>query len=1026
MTDSVQVSLLGPLDVRRDGRSVTVASALQRALLARLAVDAGRVVPVDRLVDGIWGTAPPADAKGALQHHVSRLRKVVGPALVTRGPGYLLDIAPEDVDALLFAELAATGRAALRRGETKEAAATLRTALALWRGPALEELLDRDWAPPAAARFQEIFLGAVEDRLDADLAAGRHADVIEEIREVLTGHVFRERLWGQLMLALYRCGRQADALATYAEARRILADEHGLDPGPELAAMERAILVHDPDLAAPPAPHRSTPPRRPGNLPAQRTTFIGRDDQLPAVRASLARSRLVTLTGPPGVGKSRLAVEVAHELEPTFRDGAWLVELGPLTDAADVTPVTASVFGARLPGSAEPPAPLARLVEQVRGRHSLLVLDNCEHLLAAVAELLDALLTGCPELRVLATSREAVGVAGEALWPVPALGLPDPDERDPARLIDADAVRLFEDRAVSARPSFVLTAETAPAVVDVCRRLDGLPLAVELAAARVKVLPVEHIAAALDDRFRLLVAGNRTAPARQQTLRAAVEWSYGLLREEERELFEQLSMFPAGCSLDAAEWVGERLGLGRFETIDLLGGLVDKSLLVAAIGVEGAPRYRMLETLRAYGAERAGAGGHDRASRLLTEHCAVFAETGETGLYGPESPRWVQRLAQERENLHAALHWAAAAGEAELALRIAGPLGFYFAMIDRHGDGRAWLDEALAVPSDPVPAVILARAVSYRGYLAAQLGDAGAGISDAERGLALATASGDPWQRAQSTAILALVLEDVGPAGRVPALLARARALYREVADTRADWGLAACAQVAARSAIRTGDLAAVEREARRILRSSQRLGYDLFEAWGRMLLAWVARRRGDPVTAESECRVALRLLRGLELPHYVAFALGMLGRLALESGDLARARALHGEAVDLVDALVSPWFAAFAHNGLAFAEEQAGNLETAEQLHRQVLAEDPANGSTFAKEPFYLAVGGSPAAGSLIALGAAALRRGAVTEAHDLLLDGIDRARRDDDHVAVALGQEHWSALGQHRGEVVGHRGER
>jgi predicted ATPase/DNA-binding SARP family transcriptional activator len=1066
MTELLRVNLLGPLEIRRSDRTIGIASALQRALVARLALDAGRVVPVDRLVDGLWGAKPPSDSRGALQHHISRLRKVIGPVLVTRGSGYLLDLSPRDVDALRFTELAASGRAALRRGDAVQAAAVLRAALASWSGSPLEEFLDRDWAPPAAVRLREVFLGALEDRLDADLATGKHADVIEEIRDVLRENAFRERLWGQLMLALYRCGRQADALAAYAEARRVLADEHGLDPGPELAAMERAILTQDPDLVAPTPPRQPAPSaRRRGNLPAPLTSFVGRDDQFPGIRGVLAGSRLVTLTGPPGVGKTRLAIEVGRELEPTFRDGAWLVELGPLTEAAAIPATVAAVLGVpsrgeTAEGLGSPPL-LARLAEQLRVRELLVILDNCEHLLAGVAELLDGLLLGCPDLRVLATSREAIGIAGEALWPVPELGLPDPDERDPARLVDADAVRLFEDRALQVRPSFVLTADTAPAVADVCRRLDGLPLAVELAAARVNVLPVTHIAAALDDRFRLLVAGSRSAPARQQTLGAAVEWSYELLRDDEREVFEQLSVFPAGCSLEAAEWVCARVGIDSYGTVDMLGALVDKSLLVRTDGADDSPRYRMLETLRAYGIERSRAGErHDEANRVHAEYFAELAETGETGLYGPQSRGWLHRLGQERENLRSALHWAATGGNAELALRIAGALGFFFAMTDRHAEGRAWLDEALACPTDAVPAVTVARAVSYRGYLAAQQGDAVVGTANAEHGLALATASGDTWQRAQSTAILALVLEDVGSEVRVPELLDRARALYGEIAEPRADWGLAACGQVAARAAIRAGDVAAVERAAREILTSSRRLGYDLFEAWGHMLVVWAASRRDDTATAESECRAALGLLRGLELPHYVAFALGVLGRLALDAGDVDRARRLHTEAVGLVDAVVSPWFAAFAHYCLASTTERAGDVAAAERLYRQVLAEDPAPGSTFARQPFYLTVGGSPAARSLIALGVAALRRGAATHAWDLLLDGVERARRDADEQAIVDGlqdvatvaveagaagfgarllgaglspeavlaelPEVWSRLREQRGEVIGYRRER
>jgi DNA-binding SARP family transcriptional activator len=482
VSESLQVHLLGPLQVLRQGRPLPVPSFRQRALVARLALEAGRVVSADRLIDVVWADRPPADARGALQHHVSRLRKAIGAALVTREPGYRLDVRDDDVDALQFARLAAAGRTALRTGALDEAGGALQAALALWRGPPLEEFIDRDWARPPATRLQGQYLDAIEDRFDVDLAAGLHADVLEPIREVLAEHPFRERLWGQLMVALYRCGRQPDALAAYADARRILADEHGLDPGPELAGLERAILTHDPQLAAPRSPLRA--PRSTGNLPAALTSFVGRVEQLLAVQKLVKQDRLVTLTGPPGVGKTRLAVEVARALQPEFDDGVWMVELAPLTEGSAVATAVAATLGVR-PGGADGPQAnlLSRLTQHLRERATLLVVDNCEHLLGEVARLVHALLTGCPRLRVLATSRESLGIAGEALWPVPCLSVPDP-AHDPVALAGAEAVLLFADRATQVRPSFTLTAASAPAVAELCRRLDGLPLAVELAAAR--------------------------------------------------------------------------------------------------------------------------------------------------------------------------------------------------------------------------------------------------------------------------------------------------------------------------------------------------------------------------------------------------------------------------------------------------------------------------------------------------------------------------------------------------------------
>jgi predicted ATPase/DNA-binding SARP family transcriptional activator len=1019
----MRVGVLGPFEVAEGDRPLNIASAKQQALVALLALDAGRAVSVDRLIEGLWGDDAPADALNALRHHVSRLRKTIGPSLVTQASGYLLAVRQEDVDALQFVRLAGEARAGLHQGNDGAVAATLRSALGLWRGAPLEEFLDQDWARREASRLVELHLAAVEDRFEVDLSMGLHADVVEEIRAMVGEHPFRERLWGQLMLALYRSGRQTEALAAYAEARQVLAEELGLDPGPDLAGLERAILAHDPNLVAPPAPTQARSRRPAADLPVPLTSFIGRHEQLSAIRRRLQESRLITLTGPPGVGKTRLALEVGRLVEHDFPDGVWLVELAPLTDPLAIADALAALLGLRplgrvveaASGDGSAPTPsLDPLIDQLRGRPGLLILDNCEHLVAGVAGLVAPLLAACPQLHVLATSREALGVPGEAQWPVPVLSLPAPEVADPRELVASEAVRLFEDRAIKMQPSFALTAETAPPVAEICRQLDGLPLAIELAAARVKVLPVTRIATALGDRFRLLVAGGRTAPPRQQTLRAAVDWSYQLLDEKERAVMEQLSVFPAGCSLEAAEWVGQQLGLDSFELLDLLGGLADKSLLVATVGVDRRPRYRMLETLRAYGIERSQErGSYQVARRRHAQLFATIAEAGEQGLCGPDHFRWLRILGEELENLRAALHTALAIGDPGLAVRVAGALGFFFSSTDRHGEGRHWIQAALAAADDAVPAAHRARALTYLGSLAAQLGDLDRGVEHTKQGLTLARVSGDAWQTALSTALLAFALDAAGRSERVPELLEEARATYDASGDPRADWGVAGCQLQVAMRAVRASDVQAVQRANRELLTRAERLRDPMFATWSRLLAGWVAERQGQPESAVDQYRAALELTRPLGASPYVAFVLALLGRLAMRAGELDRARSLQGEAAAMVDPTRSPWFASFAHHSLAVTLRRAGDLDGAAALYRQAVAESLAIGTNFAREVLFIALVGSPAARSLIALGALARSRGDLGEAERLLLAGLERAEREADAEAIALALEGLAAAG-------------
>ena len=528
----VEIGLLGPLEVFDDaGDPLVLAGGKLAALLAVLALRAGQVVSAERLMDDLWGPDAKASAANSLQGLVSKLRRVL-PAgvVVTRPPGYLLAVAPEAVDVGRFERMVVAGREAAAGGDAAAAAELLREALGLWRGPALAEFAYDEFAQSEVVRLGEARLAAFEDRIEADLACGCHAELIGELQALVSEHPLRERLRGQLMVALYRSGRQADALRCYQDGRTTLVDELGIDPGPALQRLEAAVLAHDPALDPPAVTRTDDVAEVPGLPSAGRslpwaamtgslTSFVGRTTELVEVTKLMGEARLVTITGPGGAGKTRLAVEVGTQLQASVPDGVWLVELAPLSDPSSLPRAVAAVLGVREPtsvaptpggGPEGPPREEEWLVEYLGAKNALLVFDNCEHVVEAAAGLVQRLLAHCSQLRVLATSREPLAVPGEVQWPIPPLGSPVVGASE-AEVASSEAVRLFTERAAAVQPSFILTPKTALVVADICRRLDGIPLAIELAAARVKVLPVAQIAERLDDRFHLLTGGMRTA-----------------------------------------------------------------------------------------------------------------------------------------------------------------------------------------------------------------------------------------------------------------------------------------------------------------------------------------------------------------------------------------------------------------------------------------------------------------------------------------------------------------------------------
>ncbi len=900
-----------------NGQPMDVGGRLPQALLVALALAEGRPVPADQLLDQVWAGSE-FGGRNRLQVHISRLRKMLGSdRILTRAGGYSLAIPGGALDAARFGQLAADGRAALQRQDPAAARRLLRQALGLWRGRPLAEFADTGFAPAMITRLEEARLTATEDRIEAELMLGGQGELTGELEALVGEHPLRERLWGQLILALYRAGRQGDALGAYQRARAVLADELGVDPGPELRKLEAAVLGQDPALDAPAAVPRQAREYRPGNLPAAPSPLIGRAAELGAVASTLQVSRLVTVTGTGGVGKTRLALEAARSLHRRYRDGVWLVELAPVGDDPAVAGAAATALGIT-PEGGRGVGPFERLSEFLARRQALLVLDNCEHVIAGAARLADHLLAGCPELQILATSRERLAVAGESLWPLQPLA------------IDA-ASELFAARAGAIAPGFLADEQAMATITEICARLDGLPLAIELAAARMRALAPGDILARLTDQFRLLTGGSRTALPRHQTLRAVIDWSYDLLFDEERRVFERLSAFAGPCPLEAAEQVCAGSDITREDVADLLARLVDKSLITAT-QTSRSMRFGMLQALAEYGREHLAARGELAVVRARhTRWVMSLADVPDS----EHGPAWFAAVREFPGDIRRAMASALAAGDADASLGIACGIGWFWASGGAIGsveDCWRWLTASLALPQPDMARRVRALAIAEQLALAQGRDDA---LAYGEQAVELGPAAGDRQARAFAVWLHGSALAGVfGQREQAIGLLEQAGDLLEAEAD---DWSLGLAALTRGVAALARPDPG----QAQLLLRAAT----DWFAQTGNALaqgaalrhLADLAVLRGRYDNAISALEQMLSILPMESHPAGIT-RMAQLGCLQAFQGRPGQSDRWHARAEAAAEDQQHLHLLVFAHNARGLTLRHHGRLGEAEQCHRHAL----------------------------------------------------------------------------------------
>jgi predicted ATPase/DNA-binding SARP family transcriptional activator len=876
----VEFRLLGPLEALLEGAPVELGPPKQRALLAQLLLRANEAIPVERLVDALWPEEPPSSARHAIQVYVSKLRRLLGGAdrIEARSRAYLLRAEPGEIDLSRFRQLVERARDAFARDDPSGAAEQLRDALALWRARPLADLDGEPGVRELALELEEEHVAAIELRVESELQAGHSAELVPELEQLVADYPARERLHADLMLALHRAGRRADALDAYRRARESLLNELGLEPSARLQELEAAIRRRDPALTPEPPEIRA---RR--HLPAQPNQFIGREREVEKIVELVTTGgiRLVTLTGTGGIGKTRLALAAAERLAPHFEDGVWFVDLSALSEASLVAPAVARVFGVE----EAPDQPVdAALAAQLADKHLLVIVDNFEQVPEAAPSLTE-LLRAAPRLTLLVTSRSPLRLSEEHEYNVSPLATPS-DRDDLRSLSQFEAVRLLIARARAVARGFVLSEDNAGQIAEICVALAGLPLAIELAAATLKDFRPSELRARLDTSLGLLVGGPVDAAPRQQTMHATIEWSHDLLGPDEQKLFTRLAVFSGGWTSEAAKEV-----CGATETG--LTSLREKSLIQSDAG-----RYSMLTPIREFALERLT----PRAVRTAAlKHATYFtklaASAKDRGQAAGPDPKILDELGREYENLRAALHWSRDSGETDLFARLAAALEEYWSVRGPHTEARQWLAAALA--TRPEDAHVYTRLAVALGLVCMQQTDYVQAKPAFEHAVQLAHDSGDRETEASSLGNLGSVEWQLGNHARARELLTQCQQLARELGK---ELTLVGAANVLGVMDLMEGRLAEAARWFEDSLLAAERIQNHEGAMIALLNLGLVALRLDRIEEAASRLRDGLRLAD--ELQHSLQVANNVLGLAAVAArfGDHGRAGHLLGAAEAILE----------------------------------------------------------------------------------------------------------------------------